>query len=176
MNEKRTNKGSIEVSSSSVDNVTQSDMRSVLTNVSGGKHVKPNHGSNIDHHNMEILDRWRIKGSELLKAQRDLEEIDAIMYPDGLDMYVEDVPQDDDSDETDAGLVKLIGDDAVGYLRLCLVSRDEALTYVDSNGFDLDLIEEKINDASVRVFGDYLIDDGVLNEDLTDELEDALND
>ena len=176
LNKNETNGESIEIISSSADNVTPADGRSVSTDQSYRKQVKPNPGSAADHHNRELLNSWRISESELLKAQIDLAEVDAIMYPDGLDRSAENVLQNDDFDETDASLVELIGDDAVGYLRLCLSSRDDALTYINSKGLDLDLVEEKINDASVRVFGDYLIDNGVLNEDLTDELEDVLND
>ena len=122
--------------------------------------------------------KWHVDVSKLRKTSDDADFVYRMMYPEGLH---DDSIEDDRMDPVEVTNENLdfrdeIGHQALEYLRLCMVSSEDALKMVSEMGLDIDLFEDGINEIAYRHFGDTVVDHGCINEDMIETLEEILND
>ena len=122
--------------------------------------------------------KWHVDVSKLRKTSDDADFVYRMMYPEGLhDDAVEDtMKESEERIDENPDFLDEIGSQAIEYLRLCMVSSEEALNVVSDKGLDIDLFEDGINEIAYRHLGDTVVDHGCINEDMIETLGEILND
>ena len=164
----------------SSDNIPNDDYNNAFETANSKSHSNGESLSGDRYLSDPLIDwsKWHVDVSKLRKTSDDADFVYRMMYPEGLhDDPVEDTMVDSEgSIDENPDFLDEIGPQAIEYLRLCMVSSEEALNVVSDKGLDIDLFEEGINEIAYLYFGDTVVDHGCINKDMIETLEEVLND